>query len=68
MSKGVRWTREQKEFLIENYGIISVRKISAVIDKTPKQIYDYASLLRSKGIINDRLDNNKKYKEDIFGG
>jgi ATP-dependent RNA circularization protein (DNA/RNA ligase family) len=66
MSKGIRWTKEEKQFLIENYGVLSVRQISRMMGKTPKQIYDYASLLRSQG-KNILSLKDEQYKKKIYG-
>jgi len=49
MAKGILWTDYEKNYLIKNYGKISVVKIAKHLKKTEKQIYDYASLLRTKG-------------------
>ncbi len=55
------WTKEQTEWLIDNYGKYSLKDMVNILDKTESSIYSKVNKLKEKGIKFGRV--NKKYRK-----
>ncbi|EFS4423048.1 AsnC family protein [Salmonella enterica] len=60
------WTKEESDFLVKNYGIISVADIAVATGRTTRAVEGKIALLRGKGIPPSRKNSPLTQKEKSF--
>lgn len=58
-----KWTKEEIEFLINNYGKLSPSEIAKKLGRSWKSVIDRAYILRKKGIITTKLTGHWEKKK-----
>ena len=61
MGKKKIYTKEEIQYISDNYGKMSVDMIAFKLKRTTKQIYDYVSYMRSEGYNIPYLPKRKNY-------